>query len=359
MKTTRILYAIQGTGNGHVTRAMEIVPELQKHATVDVLISGSQWELMLPFPVKYRMHGMGFVFGKKGGVDLLKTYLQLDTRNLLREINSLPVEAYDLVISDFEPVSSWACVLKNKPCIALSNQVATLHPNAPRPEHTDLIGKLILEHYAPSTAGYGFHFSRYDDQIYTPIIRRQVRDTVVENNEHVTVYLPSYDDERILHKLRYFKKTRFEVFSKHTKVGYREFNFTVSPLNGEKFSKSVATSSGVICNAGFGTTAEALYLGKKLLVVPMKTQYEQACNAEALEQMGVSVVGSLGRKNLEKISGWMASENAVHVNYPDETANIVDRIFREHANGSSTIVNRENHIRFIKKFLQTTVKAVA
>ncbi|MET0298839.1 MAG: glycosyltransferase family protein, partial [Flavitalea sp.] len=70
----KILYAVQGTGNGHVCRATEIIPILQKKGEVDILISGTQSDVQLPFPVKYKFGGLGFVFGKKGGVDLLATY---------------------------------------------------------------------------------------------------------------------------------------------------------------------------------------------------------------------------------------------------------------------------------------------
>jgi hypothetical protein len=66
----KILYAIQGTGNGHISRALEIIPILKKKANVDVLISASQWDLKVPFPVEYNYKGMGFVFGKQGGVDI-------------------------------------------------------------------------------------------------------------------------------------------------------------------------------------------------------------------------------------------------------------------------------------------------
>ena len=49
----KVLYAIQGTGNGHVSRAREIVPLLRKKAHTDVLISGIQSDLDLPFDVQY------------------------------------------------------------------------------------------------------------------------------------------------------------------------------------------------------------------------------------------------------------------------------------------------------------------
>ena len=61
----RILYAIQGTGNGHLTRALDIIPALQQRGELDILVSGSQVDIPLPYPVKYRLKGMGFIFGKK------------------------------------------------------------------------------------------------------------------------------------------------------------------------------------------------------------------------------------------------------------------------------------------------------
>src|SRR5688572_29510104 len=131
----RILYAVQGTGNGHVCRAREIIPILQKMAEVDILISGTQSDIQLPFNVTYAFKGLSFIFGKKGGVDLLETYKKSHLKTFLQEIKSLPVDIYDLVISDFEPVSSWACYLNNKPCISLSHQAAVLNKKSPQPKH--------------------------------------------------------------------------------------------------------------------------------------------------------------------------------------------------------------------------------
>jgi len=121
-----ILYAIQGTGNGHLSRAMDIIPCLQQHGNVDILVSGTQGDLSLPFPLKYKLRGLSFIFGKAGGVDLWKTCVKSNIRKLVKEINNLPVEKYDLVINDFEPVSAWACYLKNIPCIGLSHQATVL-----------------------------------------------------------------------------------------------------------------------------------------------------------------------------------------------------------------------------------------
>ena len=91
----KILYAIQGTGNGHITVAQEVLPILMKRAEVDILISGCQVDIDLPYEIKFKFHGMSFVFGKRGGIDYLETYKKSRIKQLFREIKQLPVEEYD------------------------------------------------------------------------------------------------------------------------------------------------------------------------------------------------------------------------------------------------------------------------
>ena len=49
----KILYAIQGTGNGHLSRAEDVIPILQQYGELDLFVSGAQADIKLPFPVKY------------------------------------------------------------------------------------------------------------------------------------------------------------------------------------------------------------------------------------------------------------------------------------------------------------------
>src|SRR5690606_12267715 len=104
-----ILFALVATRKGHLSAAMAVVPKLQPLGEVDVLVSGIQADIELPFPVKYRLHGLSFIFGKSGGVDLWRTFMSSTVRKFIKEINSLPIEKYDLILNDFEPISAWAC----------------------------------------------------------------------------------------------------------------------------------------------------------------------------------------------------------------------------------------------------------
>ncbi|MCB0699301.1 MAG: glycosyl transferase [Chitinophagales bacterium] len=327
----RILFAIQGTGNGHLSRARDVYPELIKYGDVDVLISGIQVDVDVPFPVKYRLYGMSFIFGSRGGVDIWKTAKKLKLFKLIKDIRSLPIEDYDLVVNDFEPVSAWACKMKGKPCIGLSHQAAVLAENAPRPEKGDLKGELVLKYYAPVTAAYGFHFKEYTENIFTPVIRKEVRDMQPTDEGHYTVYLPAYDDNTMVQHLSHFENVQWQVFSKHNKEPFSFKNVHIQPIENKAFIKSMASSTGVLCGAGFEGPAEALQLGKKVMVVPMQQQYEQQCNAAGAAELGVPVIKQLSKKYYDDIQSWLENDERINVDFPDRIAEIVHKLVAEHA----------------------------
>src|SRR5690606_36491260 len=103
------------------------------------------------------------------------------------------------------------------------------------------------------------------------------------------------------------------------------------PIENDAFLRSMASCSGILCGAGFETPAEALYLGKKLMVVPMKHQYEQHCNAAALESLGVPALKNLKDTQSPLVEEWIQSDRVIQVDYPDLTEKIIERIMEEHA----------------------------
>ncbi len=354
----RILYAIQGTGNGHLSRARDIIPILKENHEVDLLISGTQADVELPYEIKYRFKGLGFIFGSNGGIDLVATYKKNHIKTLFSEIKSLPVHDYDLVVNDFEPVSAWASRIHNVKCISVSHQAAVLNKKAPQPNEIDVIGKAILKNYAPSDAKYGFHFAAYNDTVFTPVIRSQVRNQIVKNQGHYTVYLPAYDDKRILKVLKLIPGTQWQVFSKHNKKLMGEKNITIQPIDNDAFIASLASCEGVLCGAGFETPAEALFMKKKLMVIPMKGQYEQQCNAAALKNMGVPVLKSLKPDNVSKIETWIKKGNVIDVDYPDVTEVIINRLIALHADAEPVVQKVEAEMYSVKKFRNFVLKKI-
>ena len=322
----KILYAIQGTGNGHISRSKEVLKYLVKEADVDILVSERQHEVNLGFKIKYQLEGLGFVFGKNGGIDYYNSIIKARPNKFLLDIYDLPVENYDVVISDFEPIASWACKRKKKPYISLSHQTAFMSEFMPRPKKVNTFAEFIIKWYAPVSIPIGLHYKKYDSFIETPIIREEIRHVEVSNKGHYTVYLPSYDEKHIVERLSKID-TNWELFSKHYKGSpYREKNVTINPISNELFVKSLASSEGILCNSGFETPSEALYLGKKVLAIPMKGQYEQECNAAALNELGFKTLDQIDDNFEAHVEEWLNSDFRYRADFRNNIPEIIEFI---------------------------------
>jgi uncharacterized protein (TIGR00661 family) len=326
----KVLYAIQATGNGHISRARDIIPVLQQKCELDILISGTQAQVILPHEIKYRYKGMSLLYNKKGGLDFIKTAGQANLKRFLLEVNDVPVENYDLVINDFEPVSAWACKKKKIPCVSLSHQAAVINKFSPKPAIKNILGALVLKYFAPCDESTGFHFQSYDSNIFTPVIRNEIRNSTPQIKEYYTVYLPAYSHEVLLRRLSKLKNVQWHIFSKDIKEELRIENFYIRPIKNEAFIESLVNCKGVLCGAGFELPAEALFLQKKLMVIPMQGQYEQQCNAAALKKMGVAVINKLNTRNLVLVNEWLASEHKnIRVEYPDITEEVIKTLLNK------------------------------
>ncbi|MDO5510798.1 MAG: glycosyltransferase family protein [Weeksellaceae bacterium] len=319
----KILYAIQGTGNGHVSRAREIIPYLKTYGEVDVVLSGTDSEVDIGHPIKFRLHGLGFKFGKKGGVDILKTIRHAKIFQFIRDIKNLPVHDYDMVIHDIEPVTSWACWFKNKPFLELSHQASFYSPNTPVAPGIHY-GKYLMKFYVPKKHYVGFHFKAYDHFITTPVIRSEIRKQKPVEGDFYLVYLPAYSNAFLADILGRFDE-KWIVFSKTIDNSVTAENIEFHAVSAEGFSEKLLHCKGLLTGAGFESPAEAIFLGKKLMCIPMHNQYEQKCNAQALEEMGIPIA----HKNSEiipKIEKWLESEHVLQINFPDNLEQTIAQI---------------------------------
>ena len=72
------------------------------------------------------------------------------------------------------------------------------------------------------------------------------------------------------------------------------------------------------------------------MVIPMKKQIEQYYNAEMLKSMGVPVIKKLKIDALPALRKWIADDNIIEVDYPDNAEEIVNLIVNNHS-GSKKI----------------------
>jgi uncharacterized protein (TIGR00661 family) len=260
-------------------------------------------------------HGLTFSFNK-GQVSYMKTLLTSKPITFIKEIKNLELKGYDLVISDFEPVTAWAAKLQGVSVVGIGHQYAFNH-NIPR-EGADPIAEMVMKYYAPVNIGLGLHWHHFGQPVLPPIIEtREESKAVIENK--IIVYLPFEDIKIVIGLLSPFNQFEFHIYTVED-VQSPFGHIICKPLSREGFQEDLIDCAGIISNAGFELASEALQMGKKILVKPLHSQMEQISNAAALHQLGYGhVMNDLDGAAIEQ---WLHHAYGVLITYPN-TAKIV------------------------------------
>lgn len=316
----KIFYAIQATGNGHISRAEQLYPYLQKFGEVDFFLSGNNATLDINLPIKFKSEGCSLHYSKCGGLNYWDIAKNIRPKQIYKDANALPLKNYDVVINDFDSITSLACKLQKVHSIQFGHQASFTSPKTPRPDKKSIMGEMILKHYAPAPKNIGLHFDKYDDFIYPPIIKDEIVYADPKNTGHITVYLPSFQQDCLEKAFNKLPNLKFHWFLSGIEAKHTIKNITYFPVNQDYFNKSLINCEGIITGGGFETPAEALFLGKKLLSIPIKKHYEQECNAAALKELGVPVLYDVEDNFDSIIQNWLDSP----VKYPSMKANNIN-----------------------------------
>lgn len=324
----KILYSVQATGNGHISRAMELLPYLSLYGSVDIFLSGGNSSLHLEAPIKYRSKGLSLFYTCAGTLDYWKLVKTIAPHRVLKEARDLPVEKYDLILNDFDCITALACHLKKIPSIQFGHQASFQSANTPRPEVISPAGEWILKNYAKASTYIGLHFDHYDKFILPPVIKKEIALSNPADFGHVTVYLPSYCYNQLQKQFSMFNGQRFEIFCHQVTKTEIKGNIRWMPVSKAGFDESLVTCTGIITGGGFETPAEALFLGKKLIAIPIRGQYEQKCNGAALEKLGVRVIEKLDENFDEEFSTWISQPNNPKLPFVQSTGEIVETVMQ-------------------------------
>lgn len=310
----RLLYGVQATGNGHLARARALAPELLRAGLeVDFVFSGRpRAELfnMEVFGADYRcFRGLTFVT-EQGRLRLGKTLTHNKPLEFLRDVRQLDLSSYDLVLSDFEPVSAWAARLQGKTSMSISHQSAFVHP-VPKVAG-NLVARLLMRTFAPTQHKIGLHWHHFNQPVLPPLIEPQTPTPV--NANKILVYMGFEELDDLIQLLKPFSTYEFVIYAK-VDAPRQEGNLRIEPLSHEGFHRDLQDCNGIISNAGFELASEGIALGKKLLVKPLQGQYEQLCNAKALKVLQRGRV--MQRLNARTVAQWLEQPAPDPVVYPN------------------------------------------
>lgn len=324
--TMKILYGIQGTGNGHLSRGRAMAKHFAgSSAEVTYLFSGRPREKffdMEPFGDFKLARGLTFYI-EGGQISYIKTAFQNNPFQFIKEVYDLSIEDYDVIVTDFEPVSAWAGKLKGKQVISFGHQPAFRY-NIPV-EGGDWLAKQVMEWFAPANTYIGLHWHHFNANILPPIIHIDEPNNCEVQSNKILVYLPCENHGDLPVVFKPFSDFEFYIYHPDHKEHKDEGNIHIRPQSLDGFQQDLHSADSVICSAGFELPSECIYLGKKLLVKPVVKQMEQLSNALALEQLKLG--NRITDLSTQTIQTWLdSSRDLSPVKYPDVAEALVQWI---------------------------------
>lgn len=315
-----ILYGVQGTGNGHISRASRMLHAFSHYPDIKItwLLSGRERAAGCGAIQQFDWReGITFVT-RDGRVQLLPTLLKNNLLRFVSDVHSLDLSPYDLVVSDFEPVISHAARRRGIPVTGIGHQYAFEHaiPKA----GTNPVVNTLMRIFAPVDQGIGLHWHHFNSPILPPIIDLELPDQLprVRANK-VIVYMPFENLQLIRRLLQHFPDFEFHIYHPDA-ITEDSDNLHLRPIS-RQFKQDLLDAALIMTNSGFELISECLQLGKRILSKPLQGQMEQLSNAAALRELGYAHV--IPVLNAKDIGAWLQdSKPAVKVVYPDVAAEL-------------------------------------
>lgn len=332
----RILYGVNGEGMGHATRSEVVIRELIREHDVRIMASGAAYRYLSGM-----FHDVSKVFGPSfamEGGEIRKWQSVTGVLTMARRELPESVLAWfrrvrewqpEVVVTDFEPLSGIYARWSGTPLVCVDN----IHM-IDRCRHDPAILEGAAEELAVARAVVRamstpagdyiiptlFHpeIIKGRTRLVRPILRQAVIDAEPTAGEHLVVY--SAGDESLMEVLR-DSPVPCHVYGMRDgdTVGTTDGAISYRPRSTDGFLADLASSRGVITGGGFSLLGEAVYLGKPILSVPIRGQFEQLMNARYIEREGYGhCARTVDRPVLDRFLESLDEDREKLINYPRE-----------------------------------------
>jgi uncharacterized protein (TIGR00661 family) len=302
----KIVYSLSGEGSGHSSRSREMISHLLKMGHIVKVASYDRGYRNLKdnFDV-LEIEGFSIV-SEDNKVSVGKTFVQNFTSIFDRyeSINELKKKYFkefqpDCVITDFEPMAAYLANELDVPLMTIDNQHRMRYMDFPCPLEWKadalFIENLIRVMIPRPCVSFvtTFYFGKKSNDrtyLFPPILRQSVLNTKPSNGDYILVYATS-EFNTLIDYIKTYKRENFVVYGLN--VDKVEGNLIYKSFSREGFLDDLAGCRAVIATAGFTLMTESFYLGKPVLALPMKGQFEQVLNGLMLNEL------QYGRSSLE------------------------------------------------------------
>jgi uncharacterized protein (TIGR00661 family) len=317
----KYLLAVQGEGRGHMTQAITLFELLrEKGHEVCAVIVGSSGRREIPSFMYNRIDvpiiqvaSPNFVSDKKNkSINIPKSVLynfgKLGTfRNSIKQIDEI-IAKYkpDTIINFFDLMIGLYFRFKNPIVnhICIAHQYIYLHPGFKFPGSliTDQFAIKLFTKLTASRSSKQLALSFYDISekhqgvvIVPPLLRSDIFQLNPKKDDFFLIYLVNngyfeeivnWHKENPNYELHCF--TDDPSFLKQNFI-FNEAKLFVHAINDKLFLEKMSQARGLASTAGFESVCEAMFLGKPVLMVPVKGHFEQYCNSRDAHKAGAGI----------------------------------------------------------------------
>ena len=316
----RFIFTIQGEGRGHLTQAISLTQIAREagHEVVGYAVGSFQGRKIPPFFAHFigdtpliQYESPSINYGKGKSVQLGKTAMQAFTKfgtywksatQLGEFIDALQPDG---IVNFYESITGLYNLKSGAkvPCMSVGHQYLLLS------EHfetipTKAVDRFLLNINTKITAigsskllGLSFRTMPNDPKrnIITvpPLLRQEVKSIQPQSGERWLAYLTHYRlADEIMAWSAQNPEVKLDCFwdnpTRKTTYHYSD-SLTFHPIDAEKYLIKMTHCAGLISTAGFESVAEAMYLGKPVMMVPVPNHIEQMINAHDGELSGAGV----------------------------------------------------------------------
>lgn len=321
----RFLFVIQGEGRGHQTQAISVAQMVQSQGHEIMALVGVPDEETLPTLLKQQSYFTCQTYKSPNLVYNSKNNALSIPKTVFKNIRAFPhyiqsIQKIETTIQSFSPdiILNFYDVLiglhqlfyKRKviPFICIGHQYLLLHENFPHPRKHKWDNFLLSTHTritalrADKLLGLSLKPYSQSSKIphlvsVPPLIRNEITALTSKKNTppFLLIYLTQLVDiEPIITSKQLENGIDIHLFICDTLRIQLEretlpARFHFHAIHPTHFLEKMSQCSGLITTAGFESIAEAMYLQKPVLTIPISGHYEQMCNAIDAEQSGAGL----------------------------------------------------------------------
>ena len=316
----KFIFTVQGEGRGHLTQAISLTQVAREagHEVVGYAVGSFQGRKVPAFFKEFigdtpliQYESPSINYGKGKSVQLGKTAFQAFRRFRTYWNSACQLQEFidelqpDGLVNFYESITGLYFLKTGSklPCMSVGHQYLLLN------RHFQSISEKKLDQFllnlntkitamgSQKLVGLSFRQMASDElnhiSVVPPLLRQEIRALQPEQGERWLVYLTHF---RLADEIMAWSNKNPEIQldcfwdnpARREEYAYSE-NLTFYPIDAEKYLEKMQGCKGLISTAGFESVAEAMYLGKPVMMVPVPNHIEQMINAYDGELSGAGI----------------------------------------------------------------------